>query len=568
MRERIKKAINDALVSLEVPLKAPFVVERPRAMEHGDYATNAALSANASFVVYKGVKRSPMDVAEELRQKLEGKIEGVEKIEVMSPGFINFFLTREELVPQPQEVPQIYAGRKIMVEYTDPNPFKEFHIGHLMSNAIGESIARLLELSGAKVIRANYQGDVGLHVAKAMWGYLELAKERDIENLSDDKKLAQWARAYVFGAQKYEVDEVVKADIDLLNKSIYNFVQNKEENNPLFKLYLEGRSISLDHFEYLYNILGTKFDKDLYFFESETGPRGLAIVNSHPEVFEASEGAIIFRGEDQGLHTRVFVNKFGLPTYEAKDLGLAEIKKERAKFDESITITASEQKEYFKVVLAALHKVHPEWKSEFRHITHGMMRFSQGKMSSRLGNVVTGETLLSTLGLLIWDLVDKAGKKGRMDMSTMPIAVAAVKYAILKQASGKDIVFDPEQSLSFQGDSGPYLQYARVRAISLLHAAQEAGIKAGTGDAPKEATTLERILLHYSAAVERAAREMEPHYVTTYLTELASAFNSWYASERIIEGNYPHYGVLLVRAFEKTMSQGLQVLGIPAPEEM
>jgi arginyl-tRNA synthetase len=119
-----------------------------------------------------------------------------------------------------------------------------------------------------------------------------------------------------------------------------------------------------------------------------------------------------------------------------------------------------------------------------------------------------------------------------------------------------------------EGDSGPYLQYARVRARSLLEKAKEAGIEAGTEDAPSEAHALERTLLHFADALERAAREMEPHYVTTYLTELAGAFNSWYASERIIGGEHPHYGVLLVRAFERTMERGLQALGIPAPEEM
>ena len=155
MKERIEKAVKEALGT-----DAPFVVERPRALSHGDYSTNAALVGKAD----------PHELSSKLRSLL-GSNE-VENIEVAGK-FINFYLSREALMPKEQKIAPLYAGKKIMVEYTDPNPFKEFHIGHLMSNAIGESIARLLEASGAKVIRANYQGDVGLHVAKALWGKMQ-----------------------------------------------------------------------------------------------------------------------------------------------------------------------------------------------------------------------------------------------------------------------------------------------------------------------------------------------------------------------------------------------------------
>ncbi|HEV7449739.1 MAG TPA: arginine--tRNA ligase [Candidatus Paceibacterota bacterium] len=291
------------------------------------------------------------------------------------------------------------------------------------------------------------------------------------------------------------------------------------------------------------------------------------MVKKHPEVFTESEGAIVFKGEDVGLHTRVFVNSKGLPTYEAKELGLVEAKKEKGNFDLSLTVTANEISEYFKVVRAAAERIFPDLEGKMQARFHGFLKLTTGKMSSRKGNVITGESLLA-------DLTEAA--KGKMEgrelkdvnKTAEQIAVGAIKYAVLKQGSGRDIIFDPEKSLSLEGDSGPYLQYARVRALSLLEKAKEAGVAAGTDDAPAEASALERVLVHYSEAVERAAKEMEPHYVTTYLTELASAFNSWYAGGKVIGGTSPHYGVFLVEAFEKTMSQGLQVLGIPAPEEM
>jgi arginyl-tRNA synthetase len=197
-----------------------------------------------------------------------------------------------------------------------------------------------------------------------------------------------------------------------------------------------------------------------------------------------------------------------------------------------------------------------------------MMRFAEGKMSSRKGNVITGESLHKEL---------QKAARDRKD-----VAVGAVKYAVLRQGSGKDIIFDPEKSLSLEGDSGPYLQYAHTRAHSLIEKAEKAGIVAGISDSSGEMngsptptlsdmpalSRLEKTLLHFPDVVARAASELEPHYVTTYLTELAGAFNSWYASERVIGGSFPQYGLLLAMATKATLSKGLHLLGIPAPEQM
>ena len=555
IRDDIHAAIKEALISLGAP-EASFVVERPGDFAHGDYATNAALAA--AKMLNNPPAGGPKEVAERLKEKLS--IEGVEKIEVAGAGFINFFLSREALAKEVYAAAEgeqwgkndLYADKVVMVEYTDPNPFKEFHIGHLMSNAIGESIARLLEASGAQVLRANYQGDVGPHVAKAMFVLLEQKVE--------EPTIAQISAAYVEGSKRYEENTDAKTAIDALNKNIYD-----KSDKQVSALYEKGRAISLEHFEEIYRMLGTKFD--LYFFESESGPKGLELVKAHPEVFEQSDGATIFRGENYGLHTRVFVTSQGLPTYEAKDLGLIELKRERATFDTSIVITASEQNDYFKVVLKAAELVFADLAGNLTHRSHGMMRFASGKMSSRKGNVVTGESLLADL---TQSSVERMAGRELVNAEKVAeqVAVGAIKYAVLKQGSGKDIVFDPEKSLSLEGDSGPYLQYAHTRALSLVKGAEKAGINPDSTDAPEVPLELERLLAHYPEALERAARELEPHYVTTYLTELAAVFNSWYANNRVIGGAHPSYGLLLAQAAEKTLSKGLAVLGIPAPEEM
>ncbi len=551
IKESIEQAVVKALGEVGAP-QASFVVSRPASMAHGDFATNAALAAG------KLLGKNPREVAELLSNKLS--VEGVERVEVAGAGFINFFLSPEAIG---QEVAaaatnpsygnnKLYEGKKVMVEYTDPNPFKEFHIGHLMSNAIGESIARLLERSGAMVMRANYQGDVGPHVAKA----LHILLEKNIENPT----IKDISAAYVEGARRYEEMPEEKAAIDLLNKRIYE--KTDERVNALYE---KGRTLTLEHFEVLYKMLGTKFDR--YYFESETAPMGTRTVREHPEVFVESEGATVFKGESYGLHTRVFLNKMGLPTYEAKDLGLV-VEKQKEKCDEYIYITANEQSDYFKVVFLAAKIVFPNIEGKLLHRSHGMMRFSSGKMSSRLGNVITGESLILSLKEAAQEKMTERELQNAETVAT-DVAVGAIKYTVLKQGTGKDIIFDPEKSLSLEGDSGPYLQYAHTRALSLIREAKKVGIKPSlSGTVSPAKAELARTLLHFPNALARAAGELEPHHVTTFLIELASTFNSWYAAERLIGGENPEFGLMLTEAVERILASGLEVLGIRAPERM
>ncbi|MDO8548394.1 MAG: arginine--tRNA ligase, partial [bacterium] len=452
--------------------------------------------------------------------------------------FINFFLSREALVPIEQTIPQIYAGKIILVEYTSPNLFKPLHIGNLIGNILGESIARLFEQTGAEVKRLNYPSDIGLTVAKGVWGLLKTN--------GNPEEIQALGAAYVAGNAAYE-DGSAKTDIEAMNVALY------ENNNPQWsELRRKGVETSRKHLDELCEKLGTRFDKE--FFESESGPIGQKIVKENiGSVFVESEGAVVYHG----AHTRVFLNSQGLPTYEAKEVGLFDLKsKAYSDFDMSYTVTGGEQKDFFAVVFDAVKKVFPEKTNGkiLQHIANGFLKLTTGKMSSRLGNVVTGESLLD-------DLTKAA--RGRED-----VAVGAIKYTVLRSGSDKDIIFDPDKSLSLEGDSGPYIQYALVRAKALLREARKAGIEAGEQDKPSQANVLERTLVHFPEVVERAAKELEPHYVTTYITELAAAFNSWYASERVIGGPHPHYGVLLAKAVEQTLAKGLTVLGIPAPEKM
>lgn len=553
MKTKIQQSVQKALSELGVD-GADVRIEHPAEISHGDYATGVALQYS------KQIGMASKVLAEKIVETL-GEVEGVSKIEIAGPGFINFHLAPSILAASLESAThksdlwgrgEMNKGKKIMVEYTDPNPFKEFHIGHLMSNAIGESVSRLVQFSGAEVKRANYQGDVGPHVAKAIWGMMKLGLDAD--------SVATIGQAYVAGAKAYEEDSASKSEIDAINAKVY-----EHSDAQIDALYTAGREASLVHFEEIYKTLGTAFD--FYFFESTSAPKGLEIVKANPAVFEESDGAVVYKGEKVGLHTRVFITSRGLPTYEAKELGLAVLKEEAWNFDTSITITAQEQKSYFAVVLAAMKEVMPEVEEKIRHITHGMMRFADGKMSSRTGNVITGESLLA-------DLTEAAlvrAKESRaddVDSLAQSVAVAAIKYQVLKQASGKDIVFDRERALSMDGDSGPYLQYAHARTHQVVEKAkaEQIEIMIYHNFVPDE---ISRLVYRFPEIVEYAAAEMEPHLLTNYLLQLAAVFNSWYAQEQILDGTpAAAHKVAITDAVRNTLKKGLWILGIPAPEKM
>jgi len=556
IQDEVRQLIATALETLG--LEVDFAVEHPTDLAHGDFATNVAM------VAAKGVGKNPRELANEIVTALE-EPEWLECVEIAGPGFINFHLSRAYFLRSVREVfaagewwgaHDTLADKKVMVEHTQPNPFKPFHIGHLMSNTIGESIARLYEYSGATVRRANYQGDVGRHVAMCLWGLKKLG--------GDPHSVEDLGRAYVEGNRAYAEDDGVKEEIVAFNKMVYAKASEIQET------YTIGRETSLAHFEELYRILGTKFD--YYFFESQTEQPGRMMVKEGlaEGVFTESDGAVVFRGEEYGLHTRVFMTREGLPTYDAKELGLAQCKSEKWDFDRSITTTAVEQDEYFKVNWKALSFLRPEIAPKLMHVSHGMMTLTSGKMSSRKGNVVTGEEMLENMQALAREKVqDRDLPEEDKGAIAVAVAVAAIKFSVLKQRAGKNITFDPEVALSFDGDSGPYLQYAHTRAVSVLEKAKGMGLEPNTELASHDVTPLEKLLYRFPEVVVRAREEHEPHYITTYLVELAATWNSWYAVEKIIdESPVAPYKLAVVDAFRRTMEHGLYLLGIRAVGRM
>ncbi|MEY2665150.1 MAG: hypothetical protein RLZZ480_255, partial [Candidatus Parcubacteria bacterium] len=499
---------------------------------------------------------------------LQGTVTNVERIEVAGPGFLNFTLSRDVFTGTLNTVLQneedwgkndSKKGEVVLIEYTSPNLFKPLHIGNLVGNIIGESLTRLFEYAQAEVKRLNYPSDIGLTVAKAVWG---LTKTQ-----GDPNNITALGEAYRFGNDAYENDETAKAEIVSVNQALY-----ADTNEKLSLLRDQGIVTSKYRLNSICYSLGTEFDREI--FESQAAPKGIEIVKENiPNVFTESDGAVVYEGERVGLHTRVFLNSKGLPTYEAKDLGNFAIKQSiYPNWTTSIIVTGNEQMEYFKVLYSAIKEVFPEVKKKnLEHIPTGFLTLTTGKMSSRKGNILSGEQLLE-------ELEQEAVKRGsgmeREHEKDIPlatkVATAALKYQILRSAVGSNMVFDKEKALSFEGDSGPYLQYTYARIQSVLAKAAEAGVSVDTQLPPPTAYDVEKLIAQFPSVIESALVDRAPHKVTGYLTELAGAFNTFYAHEKIADptDEFAPYKAAVAKAVATTLKNGLWVLGIKAPERM
>lgn len=561
--------IHEALVSIcrDNELSPLFTLDQPEDGKHGDYATNIA------FVLGKKVSKSPKDAAEDLSVKLSSELEDVvEKIEIAGPGFINFFLKDDVRTDEAEsvalsDITNETGKGKVIVEYTDPNCFKVFHVGHLMANTIGEATARLYEASGYEVTRVCYPSDIGRNVAMGVWGVMKKESEKPTSSASLKEKVAFLGMCYAYANNAFETDEVAKKEIIEVNQAIY-----AGSDARVMEVYAEGRALSLEYFDQLYTKLGTTFDAFIY--ESEVADPGLAIVKAHMgTLFEESEGAIVYKGEQDGLHTRVFVNSVGLPTYETKDLGNYERKLSLVPNAEVlVVVTAAEQNDYFKVVNKVEEKIHPELTGKLIHISHGMMRLPSGKMSSRTGNVIGGEDLLDMVAEQITSRVEEMRVEEQdKEQLVNDISVGAVKFSILKQAPGKDTIFDFEKSISFEGDSGPYLQYTHARLCALLDKATESGVNVESYIIENPERELEQVIIGYTQVLEKAYRDLGPHHIVQHLLKLTRAFNSMYARQQIVDENNTEksaYYVMLSQAVKNILAHGLHTLGIVAPERM
>ncbi len=452
-----------------------------------------------------------------------------------------------------------------LAEHTDPNLFKEFHIGHVMTNTIGESLFRIAQFSGADAKQVTFQGDVGMHVSKTLWGIKNITEEMPSDESSVWDKQAFLGKCYAFGEKNFSENDDIKKEITKINKLVYTG-EDKEQN----EIYDLGKKWSLEYFDEIYKLLGSEFDH--YFLESSTFEEGEELVRENiGKVFEKSQGAIIFPGSKYGLHDRVFINSEGLPTYEAKDIGLFAKKWEKYNPDISLTVTSDEQKQYFEVVKKAAGFINKEWEEKTVHLSHGTLRLATGKMSSRTGDIVRAKDWVEKTAQVISDKMGEeiTDEKEKLEVAKK-VAIGAIKYSILKVTAGKDIIYDEEKSINFEGNSGPYLQYTFVRCSSILRKSEIESFDFDEESKNGKVSKIEKILATFPEVVEQSLQEYSSHYIAVFLYELASEFNSFYAKTRILdeENNDYKYNLALTKTVAVTLKNGLNLLGIETVERM
>ncbi|MDO8618925.1 MAG: arginine--tRNA ligase [Candidatus Daviesbacteria bacterium] len=568
LEEDLKKAVE----SLGYKLSTDVEVYIPKNTDFGDYTTNLPLQLTKQELA--NGKQNPLQIANEIIEKLK-HLDYLEKAEIAGGGFINFYLNTDALMKNlhlvcnytymidPKLIAEDQTTSRILLEYAQPNTHKAFHIGHTRNITLGESVARLLESQGNKIYRCTYGSDIGLPVAKAIWGILSLEKEyREAKKKNLPEKASFLGKAYAKGATKYEEDETVKAEINALNIKLYL------KDAKLMPIWEETRQWSLDYLEAIFTKVGTKFDGN--FSESQVEADGKAMVLQNiGKVFEEDEGAVIFPGEKYGLHNRVFITVAGNPTYEAKEIGLAKLEYDNFNYDRAIHVVDVQQEGYFQVVIKAIDMLFPDLTGKKYHLSYGFVDLKGKKMSSRTGDVVTFDYLFSEVQKRVAKIMEKTDLEEKEQVLNM-VSIGAIKFTMLRYSPKTKILFDLDTSVALEGDSGPYVQYAYARAKSVL---RSASYDYQPVIAPGKLEEAERQLLHkievFPEVVAKATRDLNPTDITNFLLEVAKVFNLFYQKHQIIKaGEKAEFRLALTCSIAVILKQGLYLLGIEAPERM
>ncbi len=558
-----------------------FVLETPSDIAHGDYATNVCL------VLAKPRGVSPKALAEEFAPILEASLKEkgvISKVEIAGPGFINFFLTDENVREgnRGREVTTKFSRKNILVEHSSPNLFKPFHIGHLMNNIVGEFVTRSMQQSKANTTVLCFPSDISFGIAKAIYIWKKdktEGKAPDIESSSQETAVSYFGDCYTRGVALVKEHPELELEVKDISSKLYTEIENQGANEVIdeYNLWGKARNINQEYFKQVLESIGSKMGEPV--FESEVGRSGKEIVLNNTgegKVFTNSEGAVVYipSEERKDINTSVFINSEGHPTYEAKDIGLIYKKfTEYGNVDASYFITDNEQSHHFKVVLDAASKISDEWKAwseKSLHVPHGRMLFRGQKMSSRLGGVPLA---LDVIAAVEEEVREKSSDKiahlseEEKEKLVRDIALSALRVAVLRSKPGININFDPETSLSFEGDSGPYLMYTHARTSSLL---DKGGIaNPEFGDLP--VTALEREIIHYEEVLQDVIETLSPQKLVSYLFTIAQSFNSYYASNQIlVEGDTVgnSHRLAIVKRVQHILKDGLYILGCNAPERM
>jgi arginyl-tRNA synthetase len=578
MKEFIQQVVRKSIEALQqdgtwsVFVLPEIEVTHPKNEQFGDYTTNIAL------ILAKLVGKSPMEIAETLKDAIvkssedDGQViqksELLETIEVVKPGYINFTLSQEyfaQLIEEINDQGKSFGDLKtkeerVMIEYSQLNSHKEFHIGHLRNVFVGNALVRIFGKAGYQVMGVNYCGDTGTHVAKCLWGLVTLYKDKDIDAI--ENKAEFLGKVYSEASQKIAENPVYEDEFKTLQKRF------DDGEADLVALWKKTKQWSLDEFDHIYQDLDVSFDT--FFYESIEEQAGKKILPELLErgIVEKSDGAIIANLEAYNLGILVLMRKDGGILYGLKDIPLAKEKFEQYHIDRSIVVVDVRQSLYFKQLFKILELY--GFHEKMIHIGYEFIALKDGgSMSSRKGNVVTARLLM-----------DYVAEKVRSQFPESPnvsaISIGAIRFAILKHSASSRIDFDIDESVRLDGATGPYVQYAHARISSILEKAKtleglDCIIPSMTSSFHSKEISLLRELTLFPELVASLAESYEVHRLPHYAIRVADKFHSFYNDCKVIDESdlsTTQRRLRLVMATQIVLAEALRLIGVSAPERM
>lgn len=582
LAESLFKALGqiDANLPAELTVVDFFrTLEQPPEKALGDYALPC-------FRFAKAIKKNPNEVATELKRLLEEqKNPWVESV-VLKGAFLNIFTNQKEVAKA--LLPSLVSGAgfnilksnpdhnktKVMIEYSQPNTHKEFHVGHGRNVCLGDSICRLFIYNGYKVVGVNYIGDEGTHIAKCLWGVEHYTGTEKLENMQNK---AEWlGQRYVEANTKLkDADDATKLQYNKEVSEILKGIESK--SGKYFETWKTTRQYCLDDFNKVYKWLDVKFDH--FFYESDVSDASQKVVDEYIKkgLFVEDKGAIGFDMQDKKLGFFMARKSDGTTPYITKDLALAEVKFNDFNIDRNIYVVGSEQNFHFKQLFYALEKMGFPQASKCYHLSYGMVVRPDGKMSSRAGNSFTFLQLIDLVVEEINVYLEKYSEwtpEQKAD-TAHKLAVGAIKYGMLQADPNKEIVFDPKEWVSFEGNSGPYLMYSYARTQSIMRKADEQGVKGSldhldllTHESERD---LMRHLYDFNQVTINACENYRPSTVANHLFFTCKAYNRFYTEVSVMKAETEDLRAArlsLLKAFADTLKTGLYLLGITPPEKM
>ncbi len=560
----LKSEVVEVLKSIGVKASED-ILEVPPHDEFGDIAFPC-------FEIAKIERKNPQKIAQELVQKIQvSKNPLLVKVEARG-AYVNFFFywekISEKILRWIMSERKLDAGKKktVMIEYSTPNPVHPIHIGHARTTFLGDSLANIFDYFGYKTIRANYMNDVGLQVAKLVTAYTLWADGKRPVRKPDVWLWNLYVKFHEEAGKDPNLEEKAR---DMLRKfEIEKDKKTVQTWNKVVKWCVKG-------FEETYRNVGVKFEK--YFYENDIRDDGKEIVYDMLRkkiAFKSPEGAIVADLEKHGIANTIVLRSDETGLYLTSDLGLTVHKFEKYKLDKSIWVVSTQQNLHFKQLFKILELLGYKFVNNCHHLSFEHVTLPEGKMSSREGKAVILDEVISTLTKLAYDEVNKRNpklaKRDKMNIAKK-IGIGALKYAILKIEPESLITFDWNQMLSFEGNTGPYLQYAYTRCTSILKKEKRWKPNFSATKITTEEKRLAKELMNFLIVIEDALKQMKPHHICNYAFNLATVFNSFYHSAPVLRAedeSTKRFRLTLVEATRRVLEECFGIMGIKTVEKM